>query len=32
MSTPWYKCELLNIKMTTVEDKCESVNIYVNQE
>ena len=30
MSTPEYKCELLNIKMSTVENKYDSLNITVN--
>ena len=32
MSTPEYKCESLNIEMTTVEHKYESLNINVNLE
>ena len=32
MSIPEYKCESLNIKMSTVEHKYESLNINVNLE
>ena len=32
MSAPEYKCELLNIKMLTVEQKYELLNINVNLE
>ena len=32
MSTPEYKCESLNIKMSTVERKYESLNKNVNLE
>ena len=32
MSAPEYKCELLNIKMSTVEQKYELLNVNVNLE